>query len=248
MSEVTNANPWADPETVTYATECYLDGKSAAEVARELKRKFGVVISRNAVIGKLNRIGVAQKRAAQPSAPKPVKTNTRYVAPKGAKAPAVRKTHKQKLKAPFTPVFKVVVAGNGATFVHDTRPARLKVKTPPAEIAVAPRHWESRRFGECAFPINDDLTAIQSCCNPCGAATYCPAHKAIMRPRNIHGTPQKKARPGNGSASSSTGVWQTPDMSASPTSPPVTAPKPADAWVSIGAAAQAVLAKLKVAS
>lgn len=180
MSEDTNVNPWADEKVVALAVKDYLEGKSAGEVARELKARFGVVVSRNAVIGKLNRMGVAQKRAAEPSAPKPTRTNTRYNAPKGVKAPAVRKTHKQKLKAPFTPVFKVVVAGNGATFVHDTRPARVKVKTPPAEIAAAPRHWESRRFGECAFPVNDDLTAIQSCCNPCGAATYCADHKAIM--------------------------------------------------------------------
>lgn len=181
MREVASENPWVNDEAVAHATKCYLEGQSAAEVARELRRKFGIVITRNAVIGKLNRIGVAQKRAAEPSAPKPIKTNTRYNAPKGAKAPAVRKAHKRNPKAAFTPTFKVVVAGNGSTFVHDTRPARVKVTTPPAEIAAAPRHWESRRFGECAFPINDDLTAIQSCCNPCGAETYCADHKAIMR-------------------------------------------------------------------
>lgn len=180
MSEAVNVNPWGNDEVVACAVDRYLEGKSAGEVARALKARFGVVVSRNAVIGKLNRMGVAQKRAAEPSAPKPAKTNTRYNAPKGVKAPTVRKTHKQKLKAPFAPVFKVVVGGNGATFVHDTRPPRVKVTTPPAEIAAAPRHWESRRFGECAFPINDDVTAIQSCCNPCGAETYCPDHKAIM--------------------------------------------------------------------
>lgn len=180
MSEVTTLNAWDRDEVVSCAVDRYMEGKSAGEVARELKARFGVVVSRNAVIGKLNRMGVAQKRAAQPSAPKPTRTNTRYNAPKGAKAPSVRKTHKRNPKAPFTPVFKIVVAGNGATFVHDTRPPREKVTTPPAEIAVAPRHWESRRFGECAFPINDDHSNIQSCCNPCGAATYCPDHKAIM--------------------------------------------------------------------
>lgn len=180
MSEATTANAWADPLVFEHATKCYMDGQSAGEVARSLKTTFGVIVSRNAVIGKMHRTGVAQKRAAQPSAPKPVKTNIRYLAPKGAKAPSVRKTHKRNPKAPFTPVFKVVVAGNGATFVHDTRPPREKVTTPPAEIAIAPRHWESRRFGECAFPINDDHSNIQSCCNPCGASTYCADHKAIM--------------------------------------------------------------------
>ncbi len=180
MIEAPTPNAWANAEVVTYATERYMAGRSAAEVARELKAKFKIVISRNAVIGKMNRIGVAQVRALEPTAPKPSRTNTRYTAPKGVRAPSVRKTHKKQPKAPFKPAFKVVVAGNGATFVHDTRPARQKVTTPPAEIAAAPRHWESRRFGECAFPINDDVTAIQSCCNPCGEATYCQQHKAIM--------------------------------------------------------------------
>lgn len=181
MSEVTTLNAWDRDEVVSCAVDRYMEGKSAGEVARELKARFGVVVSRNAVIGKLNRMGVAQKRAAQPSAPKPTRTNTRYNAPKGAKAPSVRKTHKRNPKAAFKPAFKVIVAGNGAIFLHDqVRTPSVKVKTPPADIATAPRHWESRRFGECAFPVNDDVTAIQSCCNPCGAATYCTDHRAIM--------------------------------------------------------------------
>jgi hypothetical protein len=180
VSQAPTSNAWANPEVVACATEQYMAGRSAAEVARELRAKFGIIVTRNAVIGKMNRIGVAQVRALEPTAPKPSRTNTRYTAPKGVRAPSVRKTHKQNPKAPFKPAFKVVVAGNGATFVHDTRPARQKVTTPPAEIAIAPRHWESRRFGECAFPINDDVTALQSCCNPCGEANYCPDHKAIM--------------------------------------------------------------------
>lgn len=181
MIEAPTENPWENDEAVTYASERYMAGRSAAEVARELKAKFGIIITRNAVIGKLNRIGVAQQRAIEPSAPKPSRTNTRYTAPKGVKAPSVRRTHKNTPKVPFKPAFKVIVAGNGATFLHDqVRTPRQKVTTPPAEIAAAPRHWESRRFGECAFPINDDHSAIQSCCNPCGSATYCPDHRAIM--------------------------------------------------------------------
>jgi hypothetical protein len=48
-------------------------------------------------------------------------------------------------------------------------------------IAHAPRPWLSRLDGECAFPVDGEGTATRSCCNPCGAALYCPPHAAAMR-------------------------------------------------------------------
>lgn len=171
---------WTD-ETVALATECYMGGQSAAETARTLFNRYGIKLSRNAVIGKLNRIGVAQKRAATPSAPKPLKTNTRYAAPDGVRAPKVRKTYKKQPKKPLEPRFKVIVAGNGSTFVHENfRQPQAVAKTPPAEIALAPRFWETRRFGECAFPVGDCEEGVMSCCNATGGRAYCGDHAKLM--------------------------------------------------------------------
>ena len=50
-----------------------------------------------------------------------------------------------------------------------------------AAIACRPRPWLTRRAGECAFPIGGEEAKTRSCCNPCGHATYCAAHRALMR-------------------------------------------------------------------
>jgi hypothetical protein len=68
-----------------------------------------------------------------------------------------------------------------------------------------------------------------------------------MIPRNIHGTAQLSAWRGGVSLRLPQAVDKIQTMTASPAPQPAAASKPADAWVSIGAAAQAVLAKLKVA-
>jgi len=54
---------------------------------------------------------------------------------------------------------------------------------PPCPIALAPRPWLERRDGECAFPVDGESWLTRSCCNPCGAATYCQTHAAVMRGR-----------------------------------------------------------------
>ena len=51
----------------------------------------------------------------------------------------------------------------------------------PAAIARAPRPWLTRRPGECAFPVDGAEAKTRSCCNPCGQATYCDAHRTLMR-------------------------------------------------------------------
>ena len=48
-------------------------------------------------------------------------------------------------------------------------------------IAPFPRPWLTRQPGECAFPVAGEDARTRSCCNPCGAAIYCDAHRALMR-------------------------------------------------------------------
>ena len=48
-------------------------------------------------------------------------------------------------------------------------------------IARAPRPWLTRQEGECAWPHDGDGVAMRACCNPCGAAVYCTAHRSLMR-------------------------------------------------------------------
>jgi len=60
----------------------------------------------------------------------------------------------------------------------DCRPGSEDVA---AGIAVAPRPWLSRSSGECAFPVDGDGWTVRSCCNRCLGASYCEAHRAVMR-------------------------------------------------------------------
>jgi hypothetical protein len=48
-------------------------------------------------------------------------------------------------------------------------------------VALNARPWLTREKGECAFPVAGEGMHLQACCNPCGAATYCPPHAAAMR-------------------------------------------------------------------
>ena len=58
---------------------------------------------------------------------------------------------------------------------------RLPLPITPANLARSPRPWLTRRPGECAFPVDGKEARTRSCCNPCGRATYCAAHRAVMR-------------------------------------------------------------------
>src|SRR5579859_2183237 len=48
-------------------------------------------------------------------------------------------------------------------------------------VAHAPRPWLSRLKGECAYPVEGEGTATQSCCNPSGSAVYCSRHARAVR-------------------------------------------------------------------
>jgi hypothetical protein len=69
-------------------------------------------------------------------------------------------------------LYKIIAIRNYVGMTHRARRRR---------IARAPRPWLTREAGECAWPHDGDGAAVRACCNPCGAAAYCPGHKALMR-------------------------------------------------------------------
>lgn len=71
------------------------------------------------------------------------------------------------------------------------RPAKLgspiKAKAPKAqpkaeEIALAPRPWITREFGECAWPVGGEGADTLSCCNAT-LFTYCAQHMWVRTAR-----------------------------------------------------------------
>ncbi|HZT24126.1 MAG TPA: GcrA family cell cycle regulator [Pseudolabrys sp.] len=65
---------WSD-DTIGYLRECWDAGWSAAKCAKAINDKFGMRFSRNAIIGKAHRLGLAKRKQStrQAAAPKPVR-------------------------------------------------------------------------------------------------------------------------------------------------------------------------------
>jgi GcrA cell cycle regulator len=128
------------------------EGRSAAAVARALDP----ALSRNAVLGKVQRMGWARgKPAAASPGPEP------WPAPKASR-PA--KAALRRLRSPFSRVIPLP-------------------KLREVALTGAPRPWTERREGECAFPVGEPDRAERqlSCCAPVrGPGVYCPAHRALM--------------------------------------------------------------------
>ena len=139
------------PERIAKLKELWAGGRSASEIARELGET-----SRNAGIDKVHRLGMSSEGRVQATAP------ARMARP--LKSPAFPKA----LKKPPKPVSDVVYL--------PTEPALEVVNS--AEPGPLARPWETRTFGECAWPFGE-RGAILSCCEPCGDNTYCQAHREL---------------------------------------------------------------------
>jgi hypothetical protein len=54
----------------------------------------------------------------------------------------------------------------------------LREETP---VEPGPRPWSTRRFGECAYPVDGRGEDTRSCCaRIVGGGSYCPTHRAVM--------------------------------------------------------------------
>lgn len=136
-------NDWRVEQT-TMLGALHAKGHSASEIGRIVGR------SRNAVLGKLFRLGM---RFDPASRPKRIKTIS---------APKPRVKVERLARAP-------IVA---------TKPAvKPIVGAPSADCN--PRPWLTRGRGECAYPIDGPDGAVLSCCNAT-SGVYCAGHVAIM--------------------------------------------------------------------
>jgi hypothetical protein len=123
-------------------------GFSATQIVKLIPTKR----TRNAILGKLHRMGINKGARTQP--PKPQDT--------------VRRAKKRKAKPDAAPEPLPVPE------VRALPPVAL------ADYPGA-RHWLTRANGECAYPLVPDGAATISCCAPVmGSSPYCEAHKRVM--------------------------------------------------------------------
>lgn len=156
---------WTDERT-DVCVKMWGDGHSASEIAMKLGG-----VSRNAVIGKVYRLGLIRDEAAvhrfrHGQRPKKVKTEQRTRPTRVAK-PRAPKAHNN------------LVAHNAAQRQR-SKPGKDYVKVAPIVVdATLAKPWLERRFGECAYPISGEGADTFSCCQPT-EATYCKGHAAAM--------------------------------------------------------------------
>lgn len=136
-------------ENTALAVRLWTEGKSASEIGKTLG------ITRNAVIGKVHRMGVKRNLPAAPAKP------PKAVAPRVPRRPNERKAPSEKrvniIKFPVRPIPEVRAVNDSLM-----------------------RPWTERKFGECAFPtVKGDVT--YSCCADTeGHRSYCPAHQKVV--------------------------------------------------------------------
>jgi len=151
---------WTD-ERVAALKRLWLEGRSAAEVARALSAGTGgaAPLTRNAVLGKIHRIGLSRPdraRATGDGSTAAERAAKRRDATNAAKAAVVRKMNAEPAK-----------------------PRPPKVEAVPLAAIESPnaRPWMEREFGQCAWPLGE-AGAIMSCCNPVARGSYCEGHAA----------------------------------------------------------------------
>ncbi len=145
------------------------EGCSAAQTARAL----GGTATRNAVLGKVQRMGWSQAREVQPPAAAPP-------------TPAVS----------MKPKLQVSRARPCTRPGPRLGPGKPLPRLREAPVVGEPKLWTERRAYECAFPIGEPTSpALQlSCCARTGGMSpYCPAHRALMRLPESQMTEQEQA-------------------------------------------------------
>ena len=159
--------------SVELLLKLWKEGLPCTALARQLNKTLGTSFSRNAVIGKVHRMGIQDRGAptkpdkgsAVPRSTKPVKRPPVYALPKPA------------IVAPANPhVSRHVDAGPGSATIH------------------------TLRAGECKWPIGDPQSSDFTFCGAASSKTYCPVHHPIaykagtaMKDRNLKGNVRRYA-------------------------------------------------------
>lgn len=176
---------WNDENTAR-AKELALQGLSGREIGEALG------CSRNAVIGRLFRIGGPKlKGVSRPFTYSPW-SDTMLVAledgcAKGLSAYQIsallgisRETVRDQIRRRGLTKSKIVRARAPAQKRTWKPKPKLKPVPKRAEVACEPRPWITRSRMECAWPVDGEGADTRSCCNPTDGGPYCAGHAAWM--------------------------------------------------------------------
>lgn len=145
------------PDRVKLATTLWTEGFSAGQIAARLGG-----ITRNAVIGKLNRMGFQRNKAFNVA-------NKRAGAKVGNAARSVAAKIRREAKPP-----------KAVALVVASHPPRAKTSETAFLVEGNPtaRNWLERPGRSCSWPLDGPDGETWSCCAPTDT-TYCAEHRAI---------------------------------------------------------------------
>lgn len=184
---MTDGPGWTD-DRVERLKALWAEGWSCGQMAA----KLGGGLTRNAVIGKCARLGLAGRAAPSPAMRLSTAPKSERVRPPPSKPREPRSARPAGNTVPRVSNRTVGIVRARAAALAPPKPVDHSVSHADREaaieaIAVAPRPWESRQSGECAAPIGSG-EGLLSCCNPTDG-TWCPAHHALFhtseKPRPI---------------------------------------------------------------
>lgn len=155
---------WTD-DKVEQAKKLFAEGKSHGEIARLIRAP-----SRNAVLGKLSRMGltrgaIAKKQGSQPAAakrPSRPRAIAAAVAVEASGAPVRRHTYLRSSSAPV---------------------AASPTPPPPDPVVIdiaSAKRWDQRGRYECAYPVAGDGAETMACAGKVTRGSYCAAHAQLM--------------------------------------------------------------------
>jgi GcrA cell cycle regulator len=154
---------WND-DRVEKLTKLHADGLSSAQIAFE----FGD-LTRNAVIGKIHRLGLAPVEKKKPDAPR---------APRNSKN-----------KSSGTIVFRIVEGGFGSRRIIKSVQSEDKAELKCVEVVPLHKTLLELEKGECRYPYGDET--ITFCGHPAKpGSSYCMSHHGLCcnpAPRNLKG-------------------------------------------------------------
>jgi hypothetical protein len=159
---------WLDDTRVATLVELWDSGVSATKIAEHFFEVTGIRISRNAVLGKLDRMGMRRYAASKPKA-----------APEPRRAPAEKRLR-------LVPPPKHVLISTPLT----SGPWMALEGSSPREFPVG--------RGECNWPLDDATgefaPGVLRCCEPALRA-YCPTHDTMAHAPRAAKTKPDPARP-----------------------------------------------------
>ena len=151
---------WTD-ERVEQLSKLWLEGRSASQIAAEL----GLGITRNAVIGKVHRLGLAGRAKVATPQPAAVAARTKAKAPAGQAPEPVKPPEAEPVVVPLRSVTAIV-------------PAASEVGLPTTERVTI----MDLRETSCRWPMGDPSQAEFRFCGAktgIGSGPYCATHARL---------------------------------------------------------------------